>query len=44
MARPTVRSCDLLFLFDWFIFYLQIFSEKKQKILFYNVSINLYIM
>lgn len=45
--RRMDRSCHLFFLFVlfYFIFYLQIFAEKqKQKILFYNVSINLYIM
>lgn len=48
MDRLTDRSCHLFFFFFclfYFIFYLQIFAEKqKQKILFYNVSINLYIM
>lgn len=46
MDRWMDRSCHLfLFVLFYFIFYLQIFAEKqKQKILFYNVSINLYIM
>lgn len=43
--RRMDRSCHLFFCLFYFIFYLQIFAEKqKQKILFYNVSINLYIM
>lgn len=41
----TEAAAFFLFVLFYFIFYLQIFAEKqKQKILFYNVSINLYIM